>query len=149
MRKLLLTVMVSALYLNVPAYAQQENDISSEESMQLRKIMRDMGDDMKLIAGAVSREDWALIVKTSPRIADHPQPPFSEKVRILVFAGTDVSEFKDFDGKTHESARRLGTAAEREDGYAVIDEYSTLQKTCLACHQRFRKSFQEYFYNVD
>ena len=149
MRKLLLIAVTSAFCLNAPVYAQEEDDTGPEEPMKLRKIMRDMGDDMKRIAGAISREDWALIVKTSPKIADHPQPPFGEKIRILAFAGTDISEFKDFDGKTHASARRLGAAAEREDGDGVIEEYAILQKTCLACHQRFRKSFQRYFYPAD
>ncbi|MBE9564814.1 MAG: cytochrome C, partial [Proteobacteria bacterium] len=56
--------------------------------------MRDMGKNMQVIADGISREDWKLIEKTAPLIADHPQPPISEKVRILAFVGTDVSKFK-------------------------------------------------------
>jgi cytochrome c556 len=119
------------------------------EPLALRRIMQTMGDEMKTITDAISREDWALVVKTSPKIANHPQPPFSEKIQILAFAGTNVSQFKDFDGKTHESAQLLSKAAAREDGYAVIGAFSTLQKTCLACHQRFRKDFQMHFYSED
>ncbi len=119
---------------------------SSSEPMVLRKIMQDMGKNMQTIAGGISREDWALVEKTAPQIADHPQPPLSEKARIMAFVGTDVSKFKGYDGKTHEAARVLGEAAAREDGYAVIADFAALQNTCLMCHQSFRKPFQAHFY---
>jgi len=116
------------------------------EPLALQKIMKDMGKSMQVIADGISREDWQLVEKTAPLIADHPQPPVVEKVKILAFVGTDVSKFKDYDGKTHEAARVLGESAAREDGYAIISDFATLQNTCLMCHQRFRKSFQEHFY---
>jgi cytochrome c556 len=147
-KKILFVVLIAISSIVSLAHADDEIT-SSVEPLALRKIMRDMGDDMQVITDAISREDWALIVKTAPKIADHPQPPFTEKIRILAFAGTNVSKFKKFDGKTHAAASRLGKVAEEEDAYAVIDEFATLQKTCMACHQRFRKSFQDYFYQAD
>lgn len=137
---------VSSLQANEVNTAAEE---SPETPLELRRIMRDMGDEMKVITGAISHEDWALVAKTAPKIADHPQPPFSEKIRILAFAGTDISQFKDLDGKTHAAAKVLGEVAVREDGHAVIDSFSALQQTCLACHQRFRTAFQEHFYGED
>ena len=119
---------------------------SSAEPLVLRKIMQGMGKNMQTIADGISREDWELVEKTTPQIADHPQPPLTEKIRIMAFVGMDVSKFKTYDGKTHEAARVLGEAAAREDGYAVIADFATLQNTCLMCHQRFRKSLQEHFY---
>ena len=119
---------------------------SSAVPLELRKIMQDMGENMQAITDGISREDWELVEKTAPLIADHPQPPLSEKVRLMAFVGTDISKFKGYDGKTHEAARVLGEAAAREDGYAVISDFATLQNTCLMCHQSFRKSFQEHFY---
>ena len=119
---------------------------SSAVPLALRKIMQEMGENMQVIADVISREDWKLVEKTAPLIADHPQPPLSEKIRILTYVGTDVSKFKSYNGKTHEAARVLEESAAREDGYAVIADFSTLQNTCLMCHQSFRKSFQEHFY---
>ena len=116
------------------------------EPLALQKIMKDMGKNMQVIADGISREDWKLIEKTAPLIADHPQPPVGEKVRILAFINTDTSKFKGYDGKTHEAARVLGESAVREDGYAIIANFATLQNTCLMCHQSFRKKFQEHFY---
>ena len=120
--------------------------VSSAEPLVLRKIMQDMDKNMQTITEGISREDWKLVEETAPQIADHPQPPLSEKVRIMAFVGTDASKFKQSDGKTHEAARVLEESAAREDGYAVIADFATLQNTCLMCHQRFRKLFQEHFY---
>ncbi len=119
---------------------------TTHASLELQKIMKDMGENMQVIVDGISREDWKLIEKTAPLIADHPQPPLSEKVRILAFVGTNVSKFKGHDEKTHEAARILGESAARKDGYAIISDFSALQNTCLMCHQHFRKSFQEHFY---
>jgi cytochrome c556 len=119
---------------------------TNPEPLALQRIMKDMGKNMQVIADGISREDWKLVEKTAPLIADHPQPPVFEKVKILAFVGTDVSKFKGYDGKTHEAARVLGESAAREDGYAIISDFATLQNTCLMCHQSFRKKFQEHFY---
>ena len=119
---------------------------TSSESLELQAIMKDMGENLQAITDGISREDWHLIEKYATHIADHPQPALSEKIRILSYLGTDVSQFKEYDGKTHVAARTLSEAAAREDGYAVIADFATLQNTCLMCHQRYRESFREHFY---
>jgi cytochrome c556 len=118
----------------------------SSEPLALRKIMQDLGKNMQAITDGISREDWELVEKAASQVADHPQPPFGEKVRILGFVGSDVSKFKGYDGETHNAAYVLGEVAAEKDGYGVVSAFSTLQNTCLACHQSFRKSFQEHFY---
>jgi len=79
-------------------------------------------------------------------IAEHPQPPFTEKVRILTFVGSDVSRFKRLDAQTHQAAKELEQAASRGDGQAVIKSFAALQNSCLACHQNHRKPLVEHFY---
>lgn len=123
-----------------------ENDAEPVEPLALFAIMEAMGENMQTITAAIAGEDWETVVKTSPLIADHPQPPLGEKIRILAFIGTDVSAFKDHDGQTHEAAQQLGQAAASEDGEAVIAAFAELQRSCLSCHQRFRKPFQAHFY---
>ena len=122
---------------------------NSSEPLALQNIMRDMGKNMQVITGAISREDWALVEKTAPLIADHPQPPMFEKMRIFAFVNTDIGQFKSYDGKTHEAARILGITAGAGDGHAIIADFATLQDTCLMCHEQFRKPFQAYFYGND
>lgn len=127
-----------------PAAAQS----ASPQPLALRKIMQDLGRDMEAVSGAISREDWSAITKLAPRIANHPQPPASEKLRILAFAGSDAGAFRSHDGRTHDAALALEKASASRDGKSVIAAYATLQGACLGCHQAFRSSFVEHFYGT-
>ena len=73
--------------------------------------MKDLGMNMQVITDGISREDWELVEKTAPLIAEHPQPPISEKIRIIGFMGTKMGKFKAYDGETHEQAQAVGKAA--------------------------------------
>gem|GEM_PF-4102992 len=98
------------------AAAVAETGAEAPKELALRKIMKDLGANMQTVAGAISMEDWPLIEKTAPLIADHPQPPMTEKLRIMAFIGTDMGKFKSYDTKVHEAADTLGQAAKRGDG---------------------------------
>ena len=119
------------------------------EPLELQKIMQSMGKNMQLITDGISREDWGLVEKTAPLIANHPQPPIFEKMKIFAYINTDMGAFKSFDEKTHEAAKILGKTAASKDGHAIIADFATLQDTCLMCHERFRKPFRKYFYDID
>ncbi len=123
--------------------------IPSEDApkpLALRKIMQDMGREMELIAGAISREEWTQVEKSAMRIADHPRPPMAERSRIIGFLGKKMAQFKGHDTKTHDTARHLAEAAAHGDGPAVISTFAALQRSCLECHRHFRDSIQEHFY---
>ncbi len=141
MNKKSLVVMVVLLLAAGQSFAE------ADEPLVLQKIMRDMGKNMQEIADGISREDWKQVEKNALLVADHPQPPLSEKVRIMAFAGADISKFKEHDGRTHNAARTLSETAARKDGYAVIADFASLQNSCLMCHQHFRKPFKEHFYS--
>jgi len=123
-----------------------ETGQQSTKQLALRGIMKDLGSNMQVVTDGISREDWALVEKTAPLIADHPQPPMSEKARIMGFMGSSMGKFKGYDDVTHEAAKSLGQAAAKQDGLAVIAAFQELQKACYGCHQDFRKSFAEHFY---
>lgn len=114
--------------------------------LALHKIMQDLGKDMQVITDGISRENWEMVAKAAAEIADHPRPPLTERIRILGFVGSDAGKFKGYDEKTHQTARELEQAADRRDGQAVISAFATLQNSCLACHQSFRKPIVEHFY---
>jgi cytochrome c556 len=116
--------------------------------LSLRGIMQDLGRHMQTATLAIAREDWALVEKTAPLIASHPQPPLMEKTRILTFLGTDMGKYKSHDHKTHEAAHALGQAARNQDGVAVIAAFQSIQTGCYGCHREFRKPFVEHFYGV-
>lgn len=116
------------------------------EPLVLRKVMRDLGGNMQTITDGISREDWALVEKTAPLIANHPQPPLSEKMRIMSFMGSDMGKFKAHDSETHAQAQALGKAAKAGDGAGVILAFQKLQTSCYDCHREFRKPFVNHFY---
>lgn len=116
------------------------------EPLALQKIMKDLGRSMQVITDGISREDWDLVAKTAPLIADHAQPPLAEKMRILAFAGANVGKFKAYDGETHDEAMAVRNAARARDGQGVLLAFHTLQASCFNCHSEFRKPFREHFY---
>ena len=131
----------------VGACAQAWADAGDKtEPLALRQIMQELSNNMQTVTDAISREDWEAVATVAPLIADHPQPPLAEKTRIMRFLGSDAGKFKSHDQKTHQAAGALKQAAESGDGPAVIASFATLQNTCLACHQNFRKPFVEHFY---
>jgi cytochrome c556 len=114
--------------------------------LALRGIMQALGQHMQTLAGAIAQEDWALVARTAPKVAEHQEPPTFEKIRILSFIGTDISKFKAHDETTHHAAHAMVEAAERQDGTAVIRAFAEIQTGCLGCHQAFRPAFKAHFY---
>jgi len=118
------------------------------EPLALRKVMRDLGSNMQTITDGISRGDWEQVEKTAPLIADHPQPPLAEKMRIMRFMGGDMGKFKAHDSETHAQAQAVGKAAKAGDGAGVILAFQKLQTSCYDCHREFRKPFVEHFYGT-
>ncbi len=137
----LLMIQLALITVSAPVFSE-----TLSEPLELQAIMKDMGERMQSITAGIASEDWGLVEEQAIHIADHPQPGITEKIRILSYIGTDVSQFREYDGKTHMAARHLNEAAASEDGYAVIAGFAALQKTCLMCHQQFREAFREHFY---
>lgn len=140
-----LTVSLSVI-LATFSVALAAQSAESEKPMALRSIMQTLGRDMQVVTGAISEENWPLIADLAPTIANHAEPPMSEKTRIVAWLGAEAGKFQGFDGQVHAAATAMGEAAKRGDGQAVIAAFSKTQQGCLACHQTFRLSFVEQFY---
>ncbi|MCR4302910.1 MAG: cytochrome c [Gallionella sp.] len=120
--------------------------VQAAEPLEFQKVMKELGKNMQIITDGISREDWDMVAKTAPMIAEHPQPPLAEKTRIISFMGAEMSRFKSFDMQTHEAAHDLLHAAHEKDGQKVIEAFQKVQSSCLGCHQTFRSKFTEHFY---
>lgn len=131
------------------AFALSVSHAHAAEPLELQKVMRELGRNMQVITDGISREDWESVAKTAPLIATHPQPPVSERMRIMKFMGVEMSKFKAFDGETHTAAHALEQAAHEQDGQKTITAFARLQTTCLNCHQAFRGKIVEHFYGTD
>ena len=135
----------SVLSFGICTQALAENT-TGVKPLELRKIMQELGKDMQAITEAIAHEDWMLVAKFAPQIAEHPEPSAIEKIRILTHIGTDAGKFESHDEITHLAARALEQVALRRDGLGVIAAFANLQNGCLACHQSFGKPFVEHFY---
>jgi len=145
LKQVALIVLMTILTAISSATWADEND-SSFKPLALKTIMQKLSKDMQTVTDAISREDWGQVAKTAPLVANHPQPPIAEKMRILSFAGSKVSKFKSFDKQTHQAAKELEKVAIKQDGKGAIAKFATLQNSCLDCHQNFRETFKEHFY---
>lgn len=92
----------------LPAWA---GDATQVEPLALRKIMQELGRNMQAITGAISQEEWVQVVQLAPKVAAHPEPPLTEKMRILAYLGADATKFRNFDAQTHEAALAMKLAA--------------------------------------
>jgi len=133
-----------ALALTVVAFAAP--GAQAAEPLALQKIMKDLGRNMQDISDGIPLGDWELVENTASLIADHPEPPFFEKIRIINFAGTNIGKYKAYNAAIHDHAQIAGKAAKNKDGPAVIVAFQNLQASCDNCHNEFRKPFVEHFY---
>ena len=148
-KRKLLTVLAVFVMGVAGTLAHADDSTEETEPLALRKIMKELGKNMQAITDGISREDWEKVAEIAPQVADHLQPPFFEKVRILAYVGSDVGAYKDYDGETHEAAEALAEAADMKDGASVIAAFARLQTSCMGCHQDFRQAFVEHFYEQD
>lgn len=139
--------LLALLTVSVPLPASAANPPEQATPLALTAIMRDLGKDMQGVTDGIAREDWPAVAQRAARIADHPQPPLAEKLRILAFMGKDAGHFRDYDRQAHDAAQQLAQAAQRQDGSAAIAAFANVQGACLGCHQRFRKPFREHFHS--
>jgi len=144
----------NSLFLSILTLALSTSQVFSEpdtkitEPLELQLIMQEMDKNMQIITHAISREDWEQVEKTAPLIANHPKPPMSEMKKVIAYMGKNMPKFKAYDIATHKAATQLEIAAESKEGGDVISTFSVLQNSCLACHQQFRKPFQQHFYST-
>jgi cytochrome c556 len=131
---------------SLPPPASAADTPKQATPLALTAIMRDLGKDMQGVTDGIAREDWPAVAQRAARIADHPQPPLAEKLRILAFMGKDAGHFRDYDRQAHDAAQQLAQAAQRQDGSATIAAFANVQGACLGCHQQFRQPFREHFH---
>ena len=136
---------IAALLATVGPASWADDSVKSSPFV-LQKVMKDLGKNLQTITDGIPREDWELVEKTTSLVADHPQPPMTEKMRIMGFMGTNMGKFKTYDGETHEHAQAVGKAAKAKDGPGVILAFQKLQTSCYNCHSEFRKPFVAHFY---
>lgn len=122
--------------------------VQAGEPLELRRIMEDLGRNLQVVADGLPRGDYGSVEKAAGAIAGHRQPPWSEKVRILAFVGSDLGKYRDYDGRTRDAAVRLADAARLGSRQPAIDAFRELEAGCRGCHREFHRPFVDYFYGA-
>jgi hypothetical protein len=133
-------VLLAAFTLALPAQAQTA-PAAADPMPGLRGVMQ-LGRHMQAVAGAISAEDWAEVARLAPQIAEHPEPPLTEKVRVLTWLGTDAVKFRGLD---QQAPRPTPWAMWPGAATAAPWTPCQVQQACLACHQGYRASFRQHF----
>lgn len=119
----------------------------ANKPLALRKIMQELEINMKSITDGISTQNWDVVKDSAEKIAQHPTPPFFEKLKILSYVGSNIGQYKKFNGNTSDAAELLNKAAEKKDNQAVSQAYLQLKNSCVECHDRFLKPFVKHFYD--
>lgn len=139
---------VTAVLLLVFATAVRAETDQPVKPLALQGVMQQLGHAMQAVTGAIATEDWFSVAQLAEKIAQHAEPPLSEKVRILAWLGSDAKSFRGLDGQLKDAANTLADTAKSNAGRAVITAFSEVQHSCLACHQKFREPFVNHFYGT-
>jgi hypothetical protein len=117
------------------------------EDMVLQTVMKGHAKNMQLIAGGIAHENHEQVETAARAVIDppHPSSTLAEKLRLVRFLGSKLGRFKALDEATKQRAAVLASAARSQNGEATIAAFQQLQMSCLACHNEFRKPFQDYF----
>ena len=75
----LITAVVTGTLLTTSHLPATAADATEAKPLELRRIMQELNKNMQLVTDGISREDWELVAKVAPRIAEHPQPPMREE----------------------------------------------------------------------
>lgn len=120
--------------------------VPASAELQLRTIMKEMGDRVEKITHGINTGDFELIEKNALLIAEHEKPPMIERMKILSFLKSESSNFKSSDAKVHDEAVKLAEAAKKKDYDAILLSFADVMKGCVNCHSNYRQKIVDHFY---
>ncbi|MFO7592516.1 MAG: hypothetical protein R6X15_00535 [Pseudomonadota bacterium] len=104
----------------------------------MKEIMLDLSDGMTQINAGIWREDYQGVAAGAASIAEHPMPPFLQRIKLLAELGGDSSAFMRADDAMREAALDLKKAAMSERTDEVLVNYKVLHQRCVDCHSWYR-----------
>jgi len=110
---------------------------------EIKKMMQQLSKDLAQAQTAMLIEDTATLEKAAMAVADHPMAPLTERMKVMATLLTDMSDFKGWDEKTHESAKALAQAARAKDQKAQAIAYTGIIEGCMGCHANFRAKLRD------
>ena len=87
---------------------------------------------------ALWTDDYAGLSERARHLADHAPISAAEIARIESVLGDEMEAFEAADEVVHDAAVRMSEAADARDIDRLLEELSTVQRGCVACHSTFR-----------
>jgi len=104
----------------------------------LKAVMQQLGRDYAALDQAVLMEDFDAAAAAAGRIASHEKPSMFQRMKIMAGLRSEMSAFKQADGKVHSLAVDIKQAAEANDMLLLIQRQSAMLSACMACHTGYR-----------
>ncbi len=110
----------------------------AEDPKSFRDLMLYMGQQYSEVTQGILKQDYQQLATAANIIAFHPEPPLTQRMKIIAKLGSDFLDFKSWDDKVHLSAVALAQAAENKDINAVLEHNTTMLENCTSCHIKYR-----------
>jgi len=120
----------------------EEAIIAPAEAGTLKAVMQQLGRDYAALDQAVLVEDFAAAATAAGHIASHETPSMVQRMKIMAGLRTEMSAFKQADGKVHSLAVEIKQAAEAKDMPLLIQRQSGMLSACMACHTAYRSKIK-------
>ncbi|MDQ6968960.1 MAG: cytochrome c [Mariprofundus sp.] len=115
------------------------------ESGTLKAIMQQLGRDYAAVDQAILMQDFNAAATAANHIANHEKPSLFQKMKIMAGLRTEMSAFKQADGKVHALAVDIEQAAKAKDMPLLIQRQSGMLSACMACHTGYRSKVKNIF----
>jgi cytochrome c556 len=104
----------------------------------LKAIMQGLQASMATLHQALWLEEFRVVADAAREVAEHPQVPGEERLRIQSALGDDFAAFAAADRRVHDTSLQLRDAALQRDTAAVLSALADVHEGCVVCHTRFR-----------
>ncbi|HFD32099.1 MAG TPA: hypothetical protein ENJ28_05230 [Gammaproteobacteria bacterium] len=120
----------SIFALSSPAFAKDPESF--------RDLMKYMGEEYTKVAEGILKQDYKQLSEAANNIAFHPEPPLTQRMKIIAKLGTNFMDFKSWDDEVHLSAVALTKAAKDKNNAEILKHNAMMLKKCTSCHDKYR-----------
>lgn len=126
-----------------PAEAPAATGGEPVDPLSLLGIMRGLESSMTRLHAGLWVEDFDEVAAAARAVAEHPQVPPEERIRIQSILGPDFPAFVTTDRTVHDAGIRLSERAMQRDTSGMLDALAQLQEACVSCHTSFRSRVRD------
>jgi cytochrome c556 len=120
-----------------------QSTFAESDPKNMKEVMQRISNDMEKLVGHLMKDEFEEVARYADKIANHDEPPLSQRLRMIANLGTEFTKFKNHDDEVHINATAMKKAADNRNVQDVIDNYTKVLTNCNNCHKDYRKQIQE------